>query len=217
MRFTVGLTRASLLSLAFASTFAFADEFNRSTMSDRFWVEAAAGISPDSGMFQGEPSAVAARREVSLRYQHGVFGVLVNYHYLEFDSELDQEAYKVNNSVFAGGFTMRIPFGDKGGFFGESHLIAHILGQTGRSDFHYYEGPAGGAKTEVTADILKAGGFGAGIDFYFPAIFGLWFFGGGGFESNSFDYKITSDPNNDGKVNIRKTFTFARVGIGFSI
>jgi len=187
-------------------------------MSDQFWVELAAAAAPDSSLFQGEPSAVGSRREVTLRYQPGVFGVLVNWHNVKADSELDQEAFKIDNSVFAAGFTMRLAlFGEKGGALGGSHFLIHLMGQHGRSDYHYSEGPGNGVKHEVAAGTPKSAGFGAGVDYFFPAFFGVWLSGGAGFESNSFKYEIDTDPNGDGKVNIRQTFTFVRLGLAYSI
>lgn len=195
-----------------------ADEFKRSTITDQYWIETAAALSPDSSLFQGEPSAVGRRRELSLRYQPGIFGLLVNWHVVKADSELEQEAFDLYNSIFGAGFSMRVaPFGESGGALGGAHFLVHVIAQYGSSKFHYFEGPAQGAKAEVKAGIPKASGFGAGIDFLFPAFFGVWLTGGGGFESNSFRYDITSDPNGDGKVNIRQTFTFVRVGLSYSI
>lgn len=196
----------------------YADELKRSVMTDQYWVEINGAISPDSNLFHGDSSAVGDRRDVTFRYQYGTLGLLVNWHQLEVDSELDQEAYKVKNSIFGAGLIFRFsPFGDNGGgFFGNSHLVTYLMLQTGRSDYHYFEGPDGGAKSEINADIVKASGFASGIDFYFPAVFGLWFSAGAGFETNSFSYKIETDPNGDGKVNIRQMFTYLRGGLAYS-
>lgn len=194
-----------------------AEEIKRSDIKDQFWIEAAAGVSPDSGVFHGEGSAVADRRDITIRYQIGTLGLVANRHTLVFDSELDQEGYNVHNTIYGAGFTVRVaPFGEKSGILGGSHFVAHVMVQTGRSDYHYFEGPGGGTKSEVKADVAKATGFGGGADFYFPAVFGLWLFGGGGWETNNFDYKITTDPNDDGKVNIRQTFSYLRGGLSFS-
>lgn len=195
-----------------------ADELTRSDMTNKFWIEGASGIAPDSGVFHGEGSAVADRRDISLRYQHGTFGVLVNWHRANLSWELEQESYSVSNRVYGGGFTVRVsPFGDKGGGLGGSHLVGYLMAQYGRSDFHYFEGPSGGSKTEITAGVVNASGFASGVDYYFPAFFGLWLSAGAGLESNNFSYKkITSDPNNDGKVNIRQTFTYLRAGLALS-
>ncbi len=202
--------------LAFTFT-AHAEELTRSDMNKKFWIEGAAGIAPDSGIFHGEGSAVADRRDITLRYQYGTFGLLANWHRGILSWELEQESYHVNNRFFSAGFTVRVtPFGDKGGIFGGSHLVGYLMGQMGRSDFHYYEGPPGGVKSEAAAAIVNGSGFASGVDLYFPIFFGLWLTGGGGFESNNFAYKITTDPNNDGKVNIRQTFTYLRAGLAFS-
>jgi hypothetical protein len=54
------------------------------------------------------------------------------------------------------------------------------------------------------------------VDLYVPLVFGLWLSAGGGFETNSFQYKITTDANNDGKVNIKQTFSYVRGGLTYS-
>jgi hypothetical protein len=208
-------TIAIFLSL-FLGLSAGAQDLKRSDFADKFWIEGAAGISPDSGVFHGEGSAVADRRDVTIRYQHGTLGLIANWHRLIFDSELEQESYQVNNRIWALGFTFRYILIEKGGFLGGSHFVGYLMGQSGRSDYHYYEGPSGGAKAEVKADTINASGFSSGVDLYFPVVYGLWFFAGGGWESNSFSYKITTDPNDDGKVNIRQTFTYLRGGLAFS-
>lgn len=206
-----------LIFIFFNPTAFAANEFSRSSMDNSFWFEGSAGISPDSGVFHGEGSAVADRRDISVRYQPGIFGLIANWHRGILSWELEQESYNVNNRVFGAGFTLRFaPFGEKGGLLGGSHFVAYFLGQRGRSDYHYYEGPSSGVKSEVSADVVHAYGFSSGVDFYFPAFFGLWLLGGAGWESNAFDYKITTDPNDDGKVNIRQTFTYLRAGLAFS-
>jgi hypothetical protein len=203
------------LSLLMSPTHA--QELKRSDPTNRFWLEGAVGNSPDSGIFHGKGSAVADRKDISLRYQSTLFGVVANYHMAQLSSDLDQESYTMNNGIYGLGLTMRwSPFSDKSGVFGGSHFILHVMGQTGRSDYHYNEGPDGGTKAEVTAGIVKATGFALGADYYLAAIYGLWLSAGAGFESNSFDYAITSDRNGNGEVNISQTFTYLRLGLAFS-
>src|SRR5690606_13770411 len=104
-----------LLSLLICIS-AHAQELRRSQMTGKFWIEGAIGNSPDSGIFHGETSAVADRKDFTLRYQHGALGVLANYHHSRFDSNFQQESYKVNNSIFGLGVTLRwAPFADKSG------------------------------------------------------------------------------------------------------
>jgi hypothetical protein len=208
----------ALCFFLFSASTVWAAEAPRSKMSDPWWIEASAAISPDSGVFHAEDSAVGDRKDLTFRYQPGILGLVVNIHGVTVAAEKEQERYDMHNMVFGLGFTFQItPFGEGGsGFWGGTHLIGKALYLRGRSDYHVYQGPSGGAKTEVAADISHANGVEVGVDGYFPVYYGLWLTAGTGFESLGFSYSVDTDPNDDGKVNMRATFIFLRAGLAFS-
>ncbi len=208
----------ALVLFLVTGSLAFAAEAPRSKLSDSWWIEGSAAISPDSGIFHAEDSAVGDRKDISIRYQPGILGLIVNYHSNRVASEKEQERYDMLNTIFGLGFTFQMtPFGDGGGgFWGGTHLVGKVLYLRGRSDYHVYQGPSGGSKTEAAADISHANGVEVGVDGYFPIFYGLWLTAGTGFESLGFSYSVPTDPNNDGKVNMRPTFIFLRAGLAFS-
>lgn len=57
----------ALLFLLFFAKISFAAEAPRSKLTDAWWVEGSAAISPDSGIFHAEDSAVGDRKDISLR------------------------------------------------------------------------------------------------------------------------------------------------------
>lgn len=189
----------------------------RPKWTDAFWISAAAGISPDSGVAHGDASVVGDRKDISLRYQPGLFGVLLNYHSNRFHSALDQESFTVDNSVYSVGTSVRTLMVDESaGAWGGLHLVWNLLYQRGRSDAHAFNGPAGGTHSEVAADIYHADGFAGGVDAHLPLIYGFWVTAGAGLEYLGFQYQVPTDPNGDGRVNIRRTFSYLRAGLAVS-
>lgn len=185
--------------------------------SQTFWIYGGAGISPDSGVAHGDVSVVGDRKDLSLRYQPDVLGIVFNYHSNRFHSALDQESFTVDNSVYGVGLSIKTLLVDENsGLWGGLHLVSQVAYQRGRSDAHVFNGPAGGVHNEVAADIYRADGVAAGVDAYQRLFYGAWVSAGAGIEHLGFQYQVPTDPNGDGRVNIRRTFSYLRAGLAVS-
>jgi hypothetical protein len=183
---------------------------NRSNSTALFWIGGSAHVdAPDGGKGTGYGG------QADLRLKFGRCGIVADWHAQKISGD---DSPDINNRIGGLGATCTIlTFGKKTWGFRGAHIESSLLAEYGRTRYILYDHPTGNSSSrhEIGNGSMTGFGASAGVDFYFPLVWGLWTNFGLGYEAMDFHHDFS---NVNGTASpVPNSLGYARLGFSYGI